>query len=131
MIDINVECKLIVLLGMIFCHIVDDYYLQGILASMKQKSWWRKQESYNDKYKYDYVIALIMHAFSWSFMITIPLLLMKFNLIAILISILINCVVHAMIDNEKANKKSINLIQDQCCHLLQIFGTWLIVGLCS
>ena len=23
-------------------HIVDDYYLQGILAKMKQKSWWKE-----------------------------------------------------------------------------------------
>lgn len=30
------------LLLMIFLHIVDDYYLQGILASMKQKEWWNK-----------------------------------------------------------------------------------------
>jgi hypothetical protein len=30
------------LLLMIFLHIVDDYYLQGILASMKQKEWWHK-----------------------------------------------------------------------------------------
>lgn len=30
--------KIILLLGMLFCHIVDDYYLQGWLASAKQKS---------------------------------------------------------------------------------------------
>ena len=62
--------------AMCFCHIVDDYYLQGILASMKQKSWWTKQESYEDKYKNDYIVALLMHAFSWSFMILIPFLLL-------------------------------------------------------
>lgn len=28
------------LLLMIFAHIIDDYYLQGILAHMKQKVWW-------------------------------------------------------------------------------------------
>ena len=27
---------------MIFCHIIDDYYLQGWLASAKQKIWWEK-----------------------------------------------------------------------------------------
>ena len=42
------------LLLMIFAHIVDDYYLQGILASMKQKSWWTKQEGYKSLYKNDY-----------------------------------------------------------------------------
>jgi hypothetical protein len=61
-----------VILLMIFCHIVDDYYLQGILASMKQKKWW--QENAPDKpYKYDYIWALIMHSFSWAFMIMLPI----------------------------------------------------------
>ena len=32
---------------------------------------------------------------------------------------------HACIDNEKANKKSINLIEDQLAHIAQILITWL------
>lgn len=31
-----------VYLLMIFCHIIDDYNLQGWLASAKQKEWWKK-----------------------------------------------------------------------------------------
>lgn len=31
-----------VLLAMVFCHIVDDYYLQGWLASAKQRKWWEE-----------------------------------------------------------------------------------------
>lgn len=31
-----------VLLWTIFFHIVDDYYLQGWLASAKQKSYWKE-----------------------------------------------------------------------------------------
>ncbi len=46
-----------VLLSMIFLHIVDDYYLQGILASMKQKSWW-EENAPQRLYKYDYIVAL-------------------------------------------------------------------------
>ena len=34
--------EIFMLLLMIFLHIVDDYYLQGILASMKQRGWWEK-----------------------------------------------------------------------------------------
>lgn len=34
--------KLFVLFSMFFLHIVDDYYLQGILAKMKQKSGGKK-----------------------------------------------------------------------------------------
>ena len=60
-----------VLALMIFAHIVDDYYLQGVLAKMKQKSWW-EQNAPDEKYKNDYKIALMCHAWSWAIMITIP-----------------------------------------------------------
>jgi hypothetical protein len=62
--------KLYLLLIMIFLHIVDDYYLQGFLASLKQKRWWEKNAP--DKlYRKDYIMALLEHAFSWTFMIMI------------------------------------------------------------
>ena len=48
---------IILFLSMLFCHIVDDYYLQGWLASAKQKGWWRKN-SPELLYKNDYVMAL-------------------------------------------------------------------------
>ena len=35
----NIAYKIVILFTMIFCHIVDDYYLQGWLASAKQKTW--------------------------------------------------------------------------------------------
>ena len=35
--------------------------------------------------------------------------------------------VHAKIDNEKANKHTINLMVDQSLHLLQIICTWIIL----
>ena len=39
---------------------------------MKQKKWW--QENAPQKlYKYDYIVALIMHSMSWSFMIMLPI----------------------------------------------------------
>lgn len=119
--------EILILFAMIFCHIVDDYYLQGILASMKQKSWWKKQESYCDLYKHDYIIALIMHAFSWSFMIILPFILVSASQYIIVISIAINTIIHAFIDNLKANHKKINLAQDQILHILQIVLTWFIV----
>jgi phosphate/sulfate permease len=111
---------------MIFCHIVDDYYLQGILASMKQKAWWEKQEGYSNKYAGDYMMALIAHAVSWSFMVHLILFFFNIPGMAIYISIILNAIFHAYIDNEKANKKSINLVTDQSCHFLQIAVTWMI-----
>lgn len=117
-----------ILLSMIFFHIVDDYYLQGWLASAKQKSWW--QENAPDKlYKNDYIMALFMHSFSWSFMIMIPIII--YSLVSgiglkewLIIPYLVNMAIHALTDDTKANKRSINLIQDQAIHLLQIVITW-------
>lgn len=113
---------------MIFFHIIDDYYLQGILASMKQKSWWITNISDSSKfslYKNDYIAALITHAFSWTFMIMLPIAwYMNFyiNYDFILI-FFINIVIHAFVDNQKANVKTINLIIDQCIHIIQIAVT--------
>ena len=119
----------LIFFAMCFCHIVDDYYLQGILASMKQKSWWTKQEGYKDKYQYDYVIALIMHAFSWSFMILIPFLFLGLPPIFLVIALVLNGTIHAFVDDLKANQKKINLVQDQSIHIGQIFLTCLIGSL--
>ena len=119
--------KLFILLCMIFCHVVDDYYSQGILASMKQKSWW--ENNYPDKlYKYDYLMALFMHSFSWAFMIMLPPTVYTMIVGATWYPILyvLNLCVHFYVDNLKANKMKINLIQDQCIHLVQIVGTWLL-----
>lgn len=120
MFDIEISNELI-LLSMIFLHIVDDYYLQGILAKMKQKNWWEKQTT-NKKYKYDYIIALFEHAFSWTFVVFIPLFIInKWNIFFFIG----NLIIHAFIDNLKANKLKINLIQDQFVHFIQIILTWL------
>lgn len=119
-----------ILLSMIFCHIVDDYYLQGILASMKQKSWWNKNAP-DIMYKYDYIVALLMHSFSWSFMIMLPIIayILIYNLsmhIFLIIIYIVNTVIHSIVDDLKANKLKINLITDQSIHIIQILVTWLI-----
>ena len=116
-----------ILLTMLFCHIIDDFYLQGILASMKQKIWWRKQEQYKEKYKYDYTIALIIHSFSWVFMIMLPIVIyLKFNLSWLYLAYPINLIIHAIVDDLKANKLKINLVTDQSIHILQIIIIWII-----
>lgn len=113
---------------MIFAHIVDDYYLQGILASLKQKSWWKNQKSYKPMYKYDYIVALIMHAFSWSFMISLPILYIGFTKL-ISVAIILNTIIHGIVDDLKANKGKINLIVDQSIHIIQIVITWILLVL--
>ena len=124
--------RLLILFIMIFCHLIDDYKLQGILANMKQRQWWKEKA---DKYLYrnDYKMALIEHAFSWSFMITLPFLVISFIqnnsflMILLVISYFINTAIHAFIDNLKANKYVINLVEDQFAHLMQIICTWIIL----
>ena len=122
--------NLFVLILMIFCHIVDDYYLQGWLASAKQKQWW--MDNAPDKlYRFDYIWALLMHSFSWSFMIMLPIAIFQgFDVNWVFgLMLVINTAVHAFVDNLKANVKVINLWVDQSIHMLQIIYTfWLFVG---
>lgn len=118
--------KLLILLSMIFCHIVDDYYLQGWLASAKQRSWW-EQNAPDKLYKHDYIAALFMHSFSWSFMIMLvpTLYTVIFGGSWYPILFIGNVGLHMLVDDMKANKKKINLIQDQSIHMCQIIWSWL------
>ena len=117
--------KILIIISMIFFHIVDDYYLQGWLASAKQKSWWEKNAP-DEMYKHDYIAALFMHSFSWTFSIMlVPTIYIIINggvwnpgLFAG------NLLLHMLVDDLKANRKKINLIQDQAVHMVQIAWTW-------
>lgn len=126
----------VVLILMLFAHIVDDFYLQGILAKMKQQQWWidnapkiddgQERYKYAKKYCLDYIPALIIHSLSWAVMITLPILFAsKWNprwIVYLMIGI--NLIIHAIIDDLKANKKRLNLIEDQSIHFVQILMTW-------
>lgn len=120
----NDMSKLFVLLLMIFCHIVDDYYLQGILANLKQKKWW-KNNAPDKLYKFDWIVALILHSFSWSFLIMLPVALyLRFDVGLVFLMVLsVNTAIHAIVDHLKANLFIINLITDQSIHIFQIFVT--------
>ena len=121
--------KIALLIFMIFAHITDDYYLQGWLASAKTKNWWKKN-SPNKLYSKDYIMALFCHSLSWSIMVFLPILIYSlYNQIDLnwfYLVLPINLIVHAIIDDLKANKFKINLIIDQSIHFIQIFITWLI-----
>ena len=113
---------------MVFCHIVDDYYLQGWLAQAKQKKFWRENAPQR-MYRNDYIMALAMHSISWSFMILLPVAIYyRFDVgWQFAIVFLINAAVHGVTDNAKANMLKINLIQDQTVHILQIIITYLLI----
>ena len=116
-----------ILLSMLFCHIVDDYYLQGWLASAKQKKYWRELPNYTDMYKYDYIMALIMHSMSWAFMIMLPIAIVnRFDVsVGFFALYIVNVLFHAFVDDAKANRFLFNLVQDQLFHSAQIVITWL------
>ena len=122
---------------MILLHILEDFHLQGILANMKQKSWWQSEcnklgiKYESSKYKHDYIISLYIHALENSIFITLPLIIdgliatLTINpnnclFIGWVFIIFANTVVHAFIDNFKCNNKGINLITDQLLHFIFI-----------
>lgn len=118
--------EVFVFLLMVFCHIVDDYYLQGWLASAKQQEWW-KRNAPQKLYHNDYKCALMMHGLSWSFMIMLPIAAMQSFRVGgeFAAFFYLNAYLHSTIDNLKANKRCINLWQDQFCHIIQIILTFM------
>lgn len=73
-------------------------------------------------YRYDYIMCLFTHSFSWNLVILIPaMLFQRFCILAFIL----NFIIHAIIDQLKANALKINLTQDQCLHLLQIMITFI------
>ena len=127
----NHETILLILIPiMIFCHVVDDYYLQGWLASAKQKKWW-EENAPDNLYKNDYKVALLVHSFSFSFSINLPVLvyalffqLLPTIILPYFILLVANMIIHYIVDNLKANKLVINLITDQSIHLFQVLISW-------
>lgn len=145
--------SILIFLFMVLMHILEDFHLQGILADMKQKGWWDDRfiekaecsdlteegkdhyyESMFTKYHRDYIPALMMHAFEWSMFIHIPLMVwygwtlgipFETDVVWTFIgSIVINTLIHAYVDDLKANRLKINLVQDQLIHVLQMAVTF-------
>ena len=115
-----------IFLTMIFLHIVDDYVLQGILAQMKQKKFW-EENAPDEMYEYDYIWALIMHSFSWTFMIMLPLVFAEAVCPLFYVIFVFNIIVHAITDDQKANRHRINLWKDQIIHIFQIIMTFCVL----
>ena len=112
---------IVVFLLMILGHLIADYCLQGWLAQAKQKSWWKKNAP-DEKYKYDWIPALICHSIMWAIIVYLPVIYfwgdtLRWWQYIHLISL---AGWHGIIDDLKANKMKINLWQDQLLHLVQI-----------
>lgn len=130
--------NILILFIIVYLHIYDDFHMQGILANMKQKNWWEQQyspillkkEKQRELYGKDYLCALVIHAFSWAFITHIPYMIMCIVNPALVplyvLTLVVNMVIHAVVDDLKANKEKINLWTDQSIHICQIIITWLI-----
>lgn len=118
---------------MLFCHVIEDFHIQGILADMKQKKWWYEQFAQISasncttpmpmimhKYGKDYIVALLMHGFEWSFIVHIPMMWFYGFEPIVFASIIVNALIHSCIDDLKCNRMKTNLIQDQILHIIQI-----------
>lgn len=131
----SIKLKIFTLILMIFAHIVDDFNMQGWLAQAKQRKYWENDPvGKDDMYKSDYLMALFIHSFSWSFMIIVPIWIMSGleSVSWMIYTIPINTLGHMLCDDMKANVRCINLVQDQMFHLLQVlwtYGYWLVVVL--
>lgn len=125
----------LLLMTMIFFHIIADFNIQGILAQMKQKSFYDQYRYRVNLYRYDHIVALLMHSFSWTFMIHIPgimylILMGKWSMFenewtVYLIFFIVHMIIHALTDHAKANWYLINLVMDQTIHILQIIIIWI------
>ena len=131
-------------------HLIADFNLQGILADMKQKGWWKKQvkkvfgkgpldtilppgtniENHIELptwYDEDWIAGLLCHAFMWSLVTFLPMMLLVssrwFSGI-----IIVNAIMHAIIDHLKCNRLgTMNLCQDQVLHVGQLMITVVLV----
>ena len=108
---------------MVFCHAIEDFHIQGILADLKQRMWWREnvtQKGFGHRYDKDYLAALAVHGFEWSFFVHIPVMIFIGFDTVVLASLCCNALLHAFIDDLKCNRLRLNLWQDQLLHLAQI-----------
>ena len=125
----------------ILLHLVADFCLQGCLADLKQKIWWKaqiekhiatsteayqNQEKTRERYRHDYIAGLVCHALIWSLLTYLPLMFVCTDGMFTL-TILVNTFVHARVDDLKANRFRYNLWQDQAIHIIQIFLTLMCV----
>jgi hypothetical protein len=104
---------------MILLHVIEDFHMQGIMARMKQREFWRE---YPEMYAHDWIPVILLHGMEWATVVALPCILASwFDVSAwFVLTVVVMGVVHAYVDHLKANRLSINLIQDQAVHIVQI-----------
>ena len=81
-----------------------------------------------EKYGNDYKMALFEHSLEWSIAIMLPIIfILNANEWIILTCVIVNTIIHYIVDNAKANQLRLNLIQDQLLHFIQILATFFVI----
>lgn len=115
-----------ILFVMVGMHIIADFICQGWFMDGKQRAWWVKMSLQElkrplgeTKYRYDYLVGIVLHSLFWSMLVCLPF----FAWTSLWKAVLLNTVFHAVIDDLKANRGILNTIQDQMLHGIQIVVT--------
>ena len=135
----------VLFLLMLLAHIIEDFHLQGKMADMKQKVWWRDQVAdsckwFSDEeraegfkrrmrvYGRDYIPVLILHGFEWAICVSVPVLFYTgFEPSAVyIIAMMVMAFAHSLVDHMKCNMLKINLIHDQAIHMVQVAFLWMV-----
>lgn len=97
----------------------------------KKKKWWKRQEGYSNKYQNDYMAALVIHSYSWAFMVMLPIAIVQGFEVGTLFAwiLILNASIHLLVDHVKANLMRINLVTDQFIHFIQIVLTFIVWNL--
>ena len=126
------------LLLMILAHIVEDFHLQGKLAEMKQKAWWKSEAERHgidyggSIYTSDHVPVLLLHGAEWAICVTIPVMLYCGTILLpdwYCVAIIVMAMFHAAVDHMKCNLYLINLNADQAVHIAQVVALWMLADL--
>ena len=125
----SVNIIVFVCLMTVLCHIIDDFVLQNVLAKMKCKDWWLNHPDYKPLYESDYICALFTHALEWSIMVHLPFTIAMLyygvledgEIYKIVTLVIVQTLVHMLIDHLKCNAKLISLCTDQMLHYIQIY----------
>ena len=104
-------------------HFFADFNLQGILAQFKQKEFWKKNAP-QKLYETDWAISMLCHSAYWALVTFAPVIyLWRGRGLGLVLLLFANILIHAAVDDLKANARKINLVDDQLLHFMQIVAT--------
>ena len=107
-----------ILIMMMFCHVVEDFYLEGCLAWMNTELRALQQK--------DYKIVLMMQSLSWTCCIFIPIIYhighcgWMYEEVPFLVTFVLDWIIQAIVTSLKYHKGVISLAQKQIVNILQV-----------